>query len=480
MSKTVVFMILAGLVWTSPSDAADQQAPATKRKKDYGTYCGVWPQFRDNVTLTSDVERGNLRMDREGRLRIFVTNTTTWDLLDVALEAEGQGFEFEIKPWSRWQEFPDLKSLRNGGATQAFEVTLRRKQGVPDGDYDVTFRLLNLQNRPVTTAPLSMLTKKPIEVKRAKVTVDGKIEESEWGHARLCTALCNYRQIEAYDEINSKVPGYEMAKIQTRLRPATDGNHFYFALDFVETPPCASDKVFIYLAPHLDAVPLIIEVDRLAKTCKATGEGEIAFASDEAGRVFEIAVPGKLLGTEKPGDFLLNFARLIDPQGKVGVAPRVVRLRYVHDNPNSAFEKKIGIRITSADGHVVTTLNLEEILKKPGVTHLTLYMLPDGSVQGTPIPGRFTVDLRDGTVTCSDATADISQVKFRAAEDKKTATLSIPAQLLALPDLNRFLVFAEFSSDEQVSTPAPIRSYWRGNEYSVASPYLYEKFVMVN
>ena len=66
------------------------------------------------------------------------------------------------------------------------------------------------------------------------------------------------------------------------------------------------------------------------------------------------------------------------------------------------------------------------------------------------------------------------------AGDGKTATLAVPRNLTAVEGAQRFFVYAHFLGEDRSTNVEPIRSYWRGNEYSVTSPYVYEKFVMPN
>jgi hypothetical protein len=480
--------VLAVLSFLLPAptgaEGTTNAAPAAAAKpRNYGTYCAIEPEFRDNVSLSSDVDHAGLRIGQKGKLRIFVTNTAKMDLIDVALQADSDAFDIESKPEARWAEFPDLKTMRKGGKPQAFEVTLTRKPGTPDGDHDVKFGLLNLKNRPVVSAPLDALAKAPIELTRANVTVDGRIDEAEWGTAPLCTALCDYRTLYPFNKIYGLVLGYEVSKIQTRLRAAADDTRLFFCVDFLELPKCASDVVSIYVAASLESEPVEITIDRLKKTCTTkAGDAGIKVAADEAGRVFEVEVPRKLLGLEKAGAFYADFARVINTGAKDKPGQRYTRFLCDAENPDPTYSQKPGLRLAADTNNVYCKLNFEEIARKTrtNLTEVAFYMLPEGPIQGNPIPRRFILDTRKQTVSCTDEKVNVAALKYEVAGDGKTATLAVPRNLTAVEGAQRFFVYAHFLGEDRSTNVEPIRSYWRGNEYSVTSPYVYEKFVMPN
>lgn len=484
-SRILVVCLACALVSANGicGEAKPDPAGVKPKKRDYGSYCTIAPEFRDNVALSSDVDHGGLRVGEKATLRVFVTNTAKMDLIDVALQADSDAFDVEAKPGPQWKEFPDLKTMRTGGKPQAFDVTLTRKPNTPDGDYSVTFRLLNLKNRPVVSAPLNQLARKPVEVKPANVTVDGKMGEAEWAAAPVCTALCDYRMLYPFKEMYGQVLGYEISKVQTRFRVASSDASLFFCVDFLELPKCVSDVASIYVAPSPDAEPVELQVNRLAKTCTAkAGNAGIRVAAGETGRVFEVEVPRKLLGLEKAGPFHANFARTIDTGEKDRPGQRYTRFVYDADNPNPYYSQKPGLRLAADKDNVYCKLNFDEIANKTrkSLTQITFYMTPDGPLQGNPIPRRFVLNTRDKKVACSDEKVDVTALKYEVAEDGKTATLAIPRRLTSIEAAKRFFVYAHFVGDDRSTMVSPIQSYWRGNQYSVSSPYVYEKFILAD
>jgi len=516
-NKTV-FLFCAWMITLSCVSTADAQESkptstpsATPEKKDkgYGTYCQVSSQFRDNVTLSSDIDHTGLRIGATGKIRIFVTNTTTVDLQSLELMVTTDAFDVDVKPWSHWEEFPDLKTMQKGGKPQAFDVTFTRKPNIPDGEYEVSFRLLNLCNSSfptsakrrgvVTSTSLNLLARNPIEIKNAKVTMDGRMDAAVWEASPAYTALCDYVQMSTVRPwIAQYAPlyGYEVSKIQSRFRLAHDDANLYVYVDFLN-PTKFADQAFIYVAPSLDAEPVELRLDRLKKTCLTkAGDAGIRVAADDLGRVFEIEVPRKLLGIDKTDSFYANFARTVElskgkgeePASRHVSVPFGVSCTSCHstepkklDHHKSFFRPDL---ILAADANnVYCKLNFDEVAKGtvPNLKEIEFYLVPDGPPQGNPIPRRFLLNPANKTVTCNDEKIDVTLLKYEVAEDGKNATLTIPRSLVYLESKDKFFVHACFvSENNQVVWNGPVRSFWRGNRFSVSDPHVYEKFVMVN
>ena len=120
------------------------------------------------------------------------------------------------------------------------------------------------------------------------------------------------------------------------------------------------------------------------------------------------------------------------------------------------------------------------LMRSGNLSEVEFHFMPDGPPQGKPIPRRFILDTQHKTVSCSDENVDASLLKYEVAGDGKTATLTIPRALAVLKDPDRIgFVHAQFRSQDRGKVGAgELRTYWRGNQYSVSSPYVYGKFVM--
>ena len=88
-----------------------------------------------------DVSDSQLRFDKECSFRVYLYNTLSHPYWNVKLEVLSDQFEAAVVPSPLWKTYPDVQSAAMGGTREFFTVTLKRKSGVPDGQYDVSLRV---------------------------------------------------------------------------------------------------------------------------------------------------------------------------------------------------------------------------------------------------------------------------------------------------------------------------------------------------
>ncbi len=101
----------------------------------------VFIQAKDNLAVKVDVRDGELRIRDTGSFRVYLLNTMDRDIVDINLHVLSDEFDATVKPSSEWKNYPELKTNRNGGRKEFFEVELKRKPGTKAGAYKIRLEL---------------------------------------------------------------------------------------------------------------------------------------------------------------------------------------------------------------------------------------------------------------------------------------------------------------------------------------------------
>jgi hypothetical protein len=287
----------------------------------------VFQQAADNLAVKVDVRDGQLRIGETASFRVYLLNTMDRDIEGIALAVTAEQFTAEVKPSPDWKTYPALrtcakwrKSVKGDGKKEYFEVTLKRKAGVPDGKYQIGLALFEpgKKERVFRTVSLDDAAGVCELPKAAGIKVDGEAPEAEWGKSALCTDFTVYVKVNKL----GKFAAFESqsAKEQPRFRLAADAENLYCLLQFPAGAEAVGDEVGLYAAASADAKPVVLTFDRL--TAKASGEKGVEGVEVKAGAdktFLECKVPRELLGLKDAKTFYINFTRTVtakDADGK--------------------------------------------------------------------------------------------------------------------------------------------------------------------
>lgn len=285
---------------------------------------------KDSLSVKVDVRDGQLRIGEEGTFKVYLLNTMIWELKAIDIEVMTEQFSAEVQPSSDWKTFPLLQTTVKGGKREYFTVTLRRRQGIPDGKYKLTLRVFNPLNpekhdfKAIGMSEAAAIYK----LDRAQgIKIDGAASAAEWSGATLCTDFYEYLKV-GYDSKNyvwPSKPRIVKGKIrkprfwdncptshQSRFRMAADQENLYYMLNFHGGTGFTSDVAAIYIAESLDAKPVVVKVDRITGRVqceKGTAGIEIKMSGDK--KVVECRIPRTLLGVKGVKKFYLNFIRTL-------------------------------------------------------------------------------------------------------------------------------------------------------------------------
>jgi hypothetical protein len=268
----------------------------------------VFVQAKDNLAVKVDVRDGQLRIGEEASFRVYLLNTMDRGIAKLALEVRtGDKFTATVKPSPDWKGFPALNHAAKGGKKEYFEVTLKRKPGVPDGVYKIDLHLFNPGNpaqvfKTVDLGEAAGICEVP---KAAAVTVDGNATPAEWGASLSCTGFCEYKKGKS--NFMDRVP----CRDQAQVRLTADKDNLYACFAFQGGAGAKSDVASLYAASSMDGKPVKISVDRITgeATCDKGLTGvECKVSADKS--VVELKVPRALLGVAGAKGFYANFARL--------------------------------------------------------------------------------------------------------------------------------------------------------------------------
>ena len=267
----------------------------------------VFAQARDNLAVKVDIRDGQLRIGKEASFRVYLLNTMDRDIANINLEVRSPQFESAVAPASSWRSFPALRAVKAGGKKEYFEVTLRRKQGVPDGKYALNLHLFNGRNRRMVFKTVDMGEAACIfSLARAgNVKVDGRADRNEWDAAPVCSSFHSYEQRGRYFENT-------VARPQTRCRVAADEENLYYLVSFQDAAGAQSEEITVHMAPDADETPVELTVDRVsgAVTCSGGTDGVDVKTSPEKDLI-EIKVPRALVGVTGGGSLHANFSRTV-------------------------------------------------------------------------------------------------------------------------------------------------------------------------
>ena len=291
----------------------------------------VFAQARDNLAVKVDVRDGQLRVGQQASFRVYLLNTMDRDIEGINLAVTSEHFTAEVKPSPDWKTYPELhtcakwrKSVPGDGKKEFFEVTLKRKEGVPDGKYKIELCLFDPKNqaRSFKTVNLDDAAG-ACELPKATIKVDGQADEAEWAGSALCTGFYAYVKVKVINAFmafeNQPAPD------QSRFRIACDRDNLYCLLQFQGGAGATADEATLYVAPSPDAKPLAVSFDRITGkvSCERGSEGvEVKSSADQG--TLECRLPRALLGLKEAKTFCANFTRTVTAPDAAGKEQKTV------------------------------------------------------------------------------------------------------------------------------------------------------------
>ena len=272
----------------------------------------VFAQAKDNLAVKVDVRDGQLRIGQEASFKVYLLNTMDRGIATISLSVDSSQFTAEVKP--------DKLSLPVN-KKMAFEVTLKRNPGVPDGKYKIGLCLYNTNKKSQVFKTVDLDSAAGIcELpKGAAIKVDGAADEAEWGKSFACT--------DFYCCVNKKFPegtflANQPVQDQPRFRLAADAENLYCLFQFGAAANATGDEAALYVASSPDAKPVVVTFDRLeakAASDKGTQGIEVKTSADKS--ILEAKIPRELLGIKDAKSFYVNFTRTVTgADGKKTVA----------------------------------------------------------------------------------------------------------------------------------------------------------------
>ncbi len=282
------------------------------------TNCYIMYRLRDNLTIKADVSDSQLRFDKECSFRVYLYNTLSHPFWNAKLEVLGDQFDAAVVPSPLWKTYPDVQSAATGGTREYFTVTLKRKPGVPDGQYDVSLRVFTWRyevpklNRVLTFA--EAIDQHEILL-RPELKMDGRVRPQDWSATPVLT------DFSAFVKNNDKQEFFFCRPAdQTRVRVAAGRDNLYLLVTCMGSYDrgVKGNEVRIYAAPAIEAKPLVLTLDESTGQVTAqrpTPGLQCVKCPDDPeapGSVatYEVRIPRRSLGMT--GDVLyLNFGRVV-------------------------------------------------------------------------------------------------------------------------------------------------------------------------
>ena len=265
----------------------------------------VFAQADDNLAVKVDVRDGQLRIGETASFRVYLLNTMDRDIANINLEVRSTQFDSSAVPGTDWKGFPKLRTVKQGGKKEYFDITLKRKPGIPDGAYKIDLRLFNGGNpaQEFKTVDLGNACGTH-KLKPAKgIAVDGEPAAAEWASSILCT---DFYEVTAA----GKYLANQRSTEQPRFRIAADATYLYCLLAFEGRSEATEDIATIYAAPTPDDEPRMVKIDRVAgKALTDEHAGKITVKKSADGRQLECRIPRALLGIDADNRFYLNLTR---------------------------------------------------------------------------------------------------------------------------------------------------------------------------
>ncbi len=257
----------------------------------------VFDQAKDDLAVKVDIRDGQLRIAKEGAFKVYMLNTMDRDIAKINLSVDSDAFTSEIKPSTDWKNYPCLRTAKKGGKKEFFEVTLKRKENLPDGKYQIKLVLFNpADKREFKTLDLEKAADIQFVPITKSITIDGNCPESEWKNSLLCSSFYTYQK-------EGKYMGTSPVKTQPRFRLMSDAQNLYCMMNAE-----AGSEATIYLASDNDSAPVKITID--PSDAKATSSrGDTADIIVKKGdRDTEVKIPFSAAGISNSKRFFANIA----------------------------------------------------------------------------------------------------------------------------------------------------------------------------
>ncbi len=280
------------------------------------TNCGIMYKLRDNLTIKADVSDSQLRFDKECSFRVYLYNTMSHPFWNVKLEVLSDQFEATVVPSPRWKTYPDVQSAATGGTREYFTVTLKRKAGVPDGEYDVSLRVYPCNMVPKLNAMLTIAEAMDQHevLLRPEVKMDGRVRPQDWNASPALT------DFSSYVKSNEQEFFFCRPTDQTRVHVAADRDNIYMLLTCMGTydRSVKGNEVRIYASSAIEAKPMTFTLDestgQVTPGQPAPGLGCVKCQDDPEApgsvAVYEVRIPRSSLGMTN-GVLYLNFCRVV-------------------------------------------------------------------------------------------------------------------------------------------------------------------------
>jgi hypothetical protein len=270
----------------------------------WGHLCNdVFMQAVNRLAVKVDTRDGQLRINQAGTFRVFVQNSTDYNIENIGLRVRAKGFKAKVRPSRRWVLFPTLINTLNGGGTEYFEVTLTRKPGVSQGKHKLQM-YLTCSGRALKRCDIGIPAEKMvIPGKSPTLQIDGNVNAVEWGNTKLCTSFYEIRKRKKKN-----------SSIQTRVRFSHDQQALYCLVDFQKKGNL--DQVNLYISKNESAEPVKVSIDlqsaNVSCSPQSPGNERIQAAIHPESTKVEIRLPFKLLQLSGQSYFLLNMTRKQD------------------------------------------------------------------------------------------------------------------------------------------------------------------------
>ena len=281
------------------------------------TNCFIMYRLRDNLTVKADVSDSQLRFDKECSFRVYLYNTLAQPYWNVKIEVVSDQFDATVVPSPLWKTYPDLQAAATGGTREYFTVTLKRKAGVPDGQYDLSLRVYTSRyevrklNAVLTFA--EAVDQHEIAMK-PELKIDGQVRPQDWTAAPVLT------DFSSYVKSNKKEPFFCRPTDQTRVHVAADRDNITMLLTCMGTydRSVKGNELRIYAASSIEAKPMAFTLDE--STGQVTPDQptpglqcvkcQADLDAPDSVATYELRIPRRSLGITKDVVYL-NFCRVV-------------------------------------------------------------------------------------------------------------------------------------------------------------------------
>jgi hypothetical protein len=281
------------------------------------TNCYIMYKLEDNLVIKADVSDSQLRFDRECSFRVYLHNSMSHPFWNVKLEVLSEQFDVAVVPSPRWKTYPDVQSAATGGTREYFTVTLKKKAGVPDGQYDLSLRVYTTRyevpklNAITTVAEAIDQHKVP---RRPGLKLDGQVRAQDWSTAPAMTGFSSYLKNHAGEFFFCR------PKDQTRVHAAADRDNLYLLVTCLGSydRSVKGNEVRIYAAAQIEGKPVVMTLDE--STGQITSEPAVeglrcVKCQDDpeapgSAATYKVLVPRRALGGASD-HFYLNFCRAV-------------------------------------------------------------------------------------------------------------------------------------------------------------------------